>query len=442
MQKKTKLILRVGLCLLITNIFNAQASNQIDRIVFNGQARDYNAFKNGDIQSSYSDIEAPTTVFDYQLEFWTLLGEPIINCTSVWRIEHASKIYHLNTKLTENNSRAIKASEIKGNIRPWDVNLLIPVGGGLKLFCDPGVTSNSENKNSFNTPESPDWEHLFLSNDFAHNRKKVVNENLPYNTQLPYNSNGWFWLTADEAKSRVKLWLNELSKNRPSSCPACGLWVNIKYKESLAYVNLGYGYLATATNVKYDLSDLYGLIKGELVNQNKSSLEVKNKKVAKDKIASNSSSLDDMFMAQSDADLSDFSFSNGIDQLYENNEKKKQIVALSSFSESESAKFHRWKSKKEIEIKNHKLPSKCSKEQEINNAAVCINEKCGYRRNAPYCYTPDGINKRFLCISDCYICGSSAFKSAESDYMEHRQCVAENTNFCENKACISKKSTN
>ncbi|GAA6170722.1 hypothetical protein NBRC116592_03920 [Colwellia sp. KU-HH00111] len=138
--------------------------------------------------SRWSSSEFKGVYFDfnyqYEMQYWTLLGEPVVTCSVIWTPKNKeSYTFQENGKVLDIN---VPASELSSPPKVTDIELLIPIHHTLHNFtntnyvkCDGGALGTAGKKN-FTTPESPAWNKILARNIMTITSENFINLNYSF----------------------------------------------------------------------------------------------------------------------------------------------------------------------------------------------------------------------------------------------------------------------
>jgi formylglycine-generating enzyme required for sulfatase activity len=172
-MKCLSLCLSLCLIVILTTFFQIPAFAD-ERIIVRGTASQHgqeNSFHNGgnsDNTAMYFHF-----TYTYEMQLWTLMGEPIIYCTASYQPVSDGAINFVDN----GNHNNVPVSELKSLPEIIDMELLVPInkvfGGHVVDYvkCDVGALK-AGGKKSVNLPSSPEWHELMAG------RKELVSGGL------------------------------------------------------------------------------------------------------------------------------------------------------------------------------------------------------------------------------------------------------------------------
>ncbi len=160
---------------------------------------------------------------DYTLEFWTLLAEPVFNCTAKWRYI-PSDVWVGKVDFQNREQHEIMANEartMESQLRLYDVELMVSLGNvgntpkyktqGLDDFhnlfvrCDTGALTKSRGSTSLNSPYSSDWNKTIAVSTSRLGEQSRAFGTFNKDNTTPYaHDSAYVWLSASDAKKVVK----------------------------------------------------------------------------------------------------------------------------------------------------------------------------------------------------------------------------------------------
>jgi len=174
------------------------------RLVFSGHAVDQ-SFDNSYISLPRGDAENRGFMrYDVAYELWTLFGDPVFICHAKWQpvLDH-TEVYLEQT----DKSHTVSKADFAQTMRPYDVEILLPLRDDLYVVCDPGVLSKKAGKNSFDSPGSRDWDKIFLTHDNTQGNQYARS----------YSTHALYWLNEEQARKTYQSLKNTMNKKQSDS---------------------------------------------------------------------------------------------------------------------------------------------------------------------------------------------------------------------------------
>ena len=193
-------------CVVAVLGLSVSMNSVASRLVFSGHAVDQ-SFENKHVLLPRGDAENRGFMrYDVAYELWTLFGEPVFICHAKWQpVLDNTEVYLKQT----DTSYVVSNADFAQTMRPYDVEILLPLSNNLYVVCDPGVLSKKAGENSFDSPGSRDWGKIFLTRDRAQgNRQHARNDSA---------HGALYWLDEEQARKTYQSLKNTMNKKQSGS---------------------------------------------------------------------------------------------------------------------------------------------------------------------------------------------------------------------------------